>query len=140
MRAAAVSLVVAALGLAANLEAMGKTDEALARYRDIAKTYAHTFAGPIALSSQVPILKAKGQIEEARVVDETIINQYQSSVWAMQAMQELRTLKVSQGATPPGGAKPPLPLPPIAAPPSLPGPAPVPPNPNAPKPGQSAKP
>ena len=51
----------AELAFAANLESMGKADEALARYRQVAKDYAQTFAAPLALFSEVPLLTAKNQ-------------------------------------------------------------------------------
>src|SRR4051794_19930161 len=83
----------AELTIAGNLEAMGKPDEAIARYRQVARNYPKSFAAPLALMAEVPLLKAKNQIDDARQVFETVINQYQGTIWAMQAMQELRTLK-----------------------------------------------
>jgi predicted negative regulator of RcsB-dependent stress response len=124
----------AELAIAANLESMGKTDEALARYRQIAKDYAQTFAAPLALISEVPILKAKNQADAARVVYETIINQYGNSLWAMQAMQELRSMKPAAGA--PQSPSPGVNRPPMGIPPALRAPMALPaaPGPNLPKP------
>ncbi len=118
----------AEMGVAVNLEAMGKTDEALSGYQRVAAKYPDSFSAPLALISQVPLLKAKKQDDAARRVCETIINQYGRSFWAMQAMQELRSLKPSglpQGpgtlpvrpGGPPAGPQPPMMLqrPPIPA-------------------------
>ena len=52
-------LSTAKMAVAANLESMGKMDEALAMYQQIASTYPTSFVAPIALLSQVYILKAK---------------------------------------------------------------------------------
>lgn len=129
----------AGLGIAANLEKMGKTDEALARYRQIAKDEPQSFVAPLALVSQVPLLKTKNQIDEARVAYETVINQYPQSIWAMQAMQDLRTLKAANAPAQDGPGHPPL-SPQMGVPPAaLRGPAAPPsaaPMPNAPRPPQ----
>ena len=49
----------AKLAMAANLESMGKMDEALALYQQIASAYPNTYAAPLAMLSQVYILKAE---------------------------------------------------------------------------------
>lgn len=49
----------ARMAMAANLESMDKSDEALAAYQQIATTYANSFNAPLALLSQVYILKGK---------------------------------------------------------------------------------
>lgn len=105
--------------IAANLEAMGKTDEALSSYQQVAAKYPDSFSAPLALMSQVPLLKAKNQNDAARRVCETVINQYSKSFWAMQAMQELRSLKPSgapQATGAPSGVRPPIMLAPMPAP------------------------
>src|SRR5437773_1122322 len=48
----------ARMAMAANLESMGKSDEALSMYQQIASTYPNSFNAPLALLSQVYILKA----------------------------------------------------------------------------------
>src|SRR5215467_677610 len=63
----------ARLAMAANLESMGKDDEALLIYKEVATKYTDTYNGPLALISQVPILKAKNRIEDARRVCEEIL-------------------------------------------------------------------
>jgi TolA-binding protein len=83
----------AKMAMAANLESMGKIDEALSLYKRIGADYAKTFAAPLALMSQVPLLKARNQNEEARRVCETVLTQYSESYWAGEAMRELRTIK-----------------------------------------------
>ncbi len=85
----------AKMAMAANLESMGKNDEALSMYQQIASTYPNSFNAPLALLSQVYLLKSKIQTEEARRVCETILTRYRESFWAGEAAQELRLLKPS---------------------------------------------
>ncbi len=102
----------AKITMAANLESLKKTDEALSLYQQIAATYPRSFTAPLALISQVPLLKEKNQSEAARRACETIVSQYPDSFWAGEATRELRTLKPAIAATPPptgtATAKPPL--------------------------------
>jgi TolA-binding protein len=125
----------ARMAMAANLESMGKSDEALSMYQQIASTYPNSFNAPLALLSQVYILKAKNRTEDARRICEAILTQHRTSFWAGEAMQELRLLK-------PSG--PPEAAPASAIPPFLSAPAPKPaatiiPKP-APPPAATAKP
>ena len=83
----------ARMAMAANLESMGKTDEALSMYQRIAASYPKSFNAPLALYSQVHLLKAKNQDEAARHVCETILTQYRDSFWASEAARVLRSLK-----------------------------------------------
>jgi predicted negative regulator of RcsB-dependent stress response len=83
----------ARMAMAANLESMGKNDEALSTYQQIAATYPNSFNAPLALLSQVYVLKALNRDEEARRICETILTQYRESFWAGEAMQQLRLLK-----------------------------------------------
>jgi len=117
----------AEMGIASNLEAMGKTDEALSSYQRIAAKYPTSFTAPLALISQVSLLKAKNQPDAARRVCETILTQYRESFWAGEAMRELRSLKPAGGALAPGasGAKPAV-VPPLLRPPMMLPPAPAP--------------
>ena len=85
----------ARMAMAANVESMGKSDEALSMYQQIASTYPNSFNAPLALLSQVFILKAKNRTEEARRICEAILIQHRTSFWAGEAMQELRLLKPS---------------------------------------------
>ncbi len=85
----------ARMAMAANLEALGKRDEALTMYQRLAADKPQAFTAPIAMISTVPLLKEKNQIEEARRVCETILTQYRDSAIAMEATQQLRLLKVS---------------------------------------------
>jgi TolA-binding protein len=85
----------ARMAMAANLESMGKSDEALSMYQQIASTYPNSFNAPLALLSQVYILKAKNRTEDARRICEAILTQHRTSFWAGEAMQELRLLKPS---------------------------------------------
>jgi len=98
---------IARLAMAANLESMGKNDEALSIYQEVAVKYANTYNGPLALISEVPLLKAKNRIEDARRVCEEIVTKYRmpgqqtegtrddrmETVWAGEAMRQLRSLK-----------------------------------------------
>ncbi len=90
----------AKMAMAANLEAMGKNDEALSMYQQIASTYPNSFNAPLALLSQVYLLKSKNQTEGARRVCETILTRYRESFWAGEAAQELRLLKPSASSEP----------------------------------------
>jgi TolA-binding protein len=108
----------ARMAMAANLESMGKSDEALSMYQQIASTYPNSFNAPLALLSQVYILKAKNRTEEARQICEAILTQHRTSFWAGEAMQELRLLKPSG----PSEAAPASKIPPFLA---APGPKPA---------------
>jgi tetratricopeptide (TPR) repeat protein len=117
------------MAIAANLESLGKTDEALVMYQQIASAYPNSFNAPMALLSQVYILKAKGRNDDARRICETVLTQYRTSFWAGEAMQQLRLVKSSsspapapiQAATvPPLLARPPGPAPPPAPAPQAP--------------------
>jgi TolA-binding protein len=97
----------ARLAMAANLESMGKNDEALSIYQQVASKYPNSYQAPLALISQVPLLKAKNRIEDARRVCEEILTKYRmpgqqaeaarddrmETIWAGEAMRQLRSLK-----------------------------------------------
>ena len=146
------------LAMAANLESMGKNDEALAIYQEVAAKYANSYAGPLALISEVPLLKAKNRIEDARRICEEILTKYRmpgtpqsegarddrmETIWAMEAMRHLRSLKppeqpklpTASGAAPPttGNTPPPLLAAPSAAPVAPPAPGRGAPTPKKPK-------
>jgi tetratricopeptide (TPR) repeat protein len=115
----------AEFAIATNLESLGKKDEALAMYRQTAAKYPSSFSAPLALISGVRLLKEKKQINDARLLCETIINQYPTSRWRFAAEEELSSLKPVE---PPVGTPPqtgqgapttsPLPVRPPMAPPS----------------------
>jgi TolA-binding protein len=107
----------ARMAIATNLESMGKTDEALSMYQRIAASYPKSFNAPLALYSQVHLLKAKNQGEEARRVCEAILTQYRESFWASEAARALRSLKP---AGPPRPSATPAIPPFLAAPPPTP--------------------
>ena len=88
----------ARMALAANLESLGKLDEALAAYQRVSAGDAHGFNAPLALLAQAHLLKEKGQIDEARRVCETILTQYRESFAAGEATRQLRLLKVGTPA------------------------------------------
>jgi TolA-binding protein len=91
----------ARLAMAANLEALGKRDEALATYQRLAADDPQGFTAPVAMISQVHILKEKNQVDEARQVCETILTKYRDSLVANEATRQLRLLRP---ATPPEAA------------------------------------
>ena len=105
----------ARLALAGNLEALGKKDEALAAYQRLVADDPKGFAAPVALYSEIHLLKEKKQIDEARRVCETLMTQYRDSRLAPDAAYQLRLLKP---ATPPATAASPsvAPPPPASAP------------------------
>ena len=117
------------MAMAANLESMGKNDEALSIYQQIASIYPNNFNAPLALLSQVYLLKSKNRIEEARRVCETILTRYRESFWAGEAAQELRLFKPTASSQLP----PAQPIPPFLAVPSSTPAAALPPNSTEPK-------
>ena len=97
----------ARMAMAANLQAMGKQDEAFATYQQIVSANAPGFNAPMALIEQVHILQEKGKTEDARHICETIMTQYRDSYAAMEASQLLRTfLKTAKPETPAVAAPP----------------------------------
>ena len=88
----------ARLTIAANLESLGKTDEALASYQRLATDDPQGFVAPLALISQVHLLKDKGKIEDARKACETIQTQYRDSVVANEASRQLALMKPANPA------------------------------------------
>jgi predicted negative regulator of RcsB-dependent stress response len=111
----------ARLAMAGNLEALGKKDDALAAYQSLVAADPHGFTAPVALYSQIHLLKEKKQIEEARRVCETIMTQYRESRLAPDAAYQLRLLKVDNA--PASSPSPTVAPPPPAAAPSAPPPA-----------------
>jgi predicted negative regulator of RcsB-dependent stress response len=126
----------ARLAIAGNLEALGKKDEALAAYQRLVAGDPKGFAAPIALFSEIHLLKEKKQIEEARRVCETIKSQYPESRLVADAEYQLRLLKVDNApvtAAPSPMVAPPPPAAAPSAPPAGPSAA-APPVPKAPEP------
>ena len=110
----------ARLAMAGNLEALGKKDEALAAYQRVVADNPKGFMAPIALYSEIHLLKEKKKIDEARRVCETLMTQYRESRLAPDASYQLRLLKPEN--SPPAPAVTTAPAPPVAAP-SAPPPA-----------------
>jgi len=108
----------ARLAMAGNLEALGKKDEALTTYQRLAASEPRAFTAPVALFSQIHLLKEKKQIEEARRVCETILTQYRESRFAPEATYQLRLLKSSDTPAPPPTTSAPPPPAVNVAPPS----------------------
>jgi TolA-binding protein len=93
-------ITTARMAVAANLESMGRNDEALAMYQQVATSYPKSFNAPLALISRTHLLKARNRTEEARQMCEVILTQYRDSFWAREAAQELRSLQPSMAITP----------------------------------------
>src|SRR5437870_6991731 len=133
-------VTTARVAMAANLEAMGKSDEALALYQRTAASYPNSFNAPLALLSQVHLLRIKNKVEEARMVCEKILTDYRDSYWANEAARQLRVLKPPPSVAKPAPAAtiPQLlaqPSPPAGAPaPNAPAAPPAPPTPERTKP------
>lgn len=87
-------VTTAKMAMAANSESLAKPDEAIELYKRIAADYPRNFNAPLALLAQVPVLKQKGQVDQARQVCETVLTQYRESEAANEASRYLRTLKV----------------------------------------------
>src|ERR1051326_921529 len=111
----------ARLALAGNLEALGKKDEALAADQRLVADDPKGFTAPVALYSEIHLLKEKKQIDEARRVCETIMTQYRESRLAPDAAYQLRLLKPENPPTPAPSVS--VAPPPPAAVPSAPPPA-----------------
>ena len=102
-------VTTAKMATGANLESLNKPDEALETYRRIAADYPKSFNAPLAMLAQVPLLKAKGQVDQARQVCETVLTQFRDSTAAQIASQYLRSLKpATQQVAGPVGATPPV--------------------------------
>ncbi|MGI8819361.1 MAG: YfgM family protein [Chthoniobacterales bacterium] len=125
-------LTTAKMAMGANLESLGQPDNALEMYRRIAADSPQSYTAPLALLAEVPILKQKGQIDEARKVCETVLTQYRESVASGAATSYLRTLKPATPPAPP--ANPPAPAAPGNAPAATPAVAASPSAPAAPTP------
>ena len=109
------------MAMAANLESMDKTDEALSMYQ-VAAGFPKSYIAPFALLAQVELLKAKGRMDEARRVCENIMTQYRESMVAELARQKLRLLGPSapaQSGTRSAIAPGPMPPPMLARPPAV---------------------
>ena len=96
----------ARMAMAANLESLGKRDEALAAYQRLAADDPQGFSAPVAMISQVHIFKEKNQLAEARQVCETILTKYRDSLVANEATRQLRLLKPPAPPEPPAAQTP----------------------------------
>lgn len=110
----------ARLAIAGNLEAMGNNDEALVAYQRLVAADPRGFTAPIALYSQIHLLKEKKQILEARKVCEILMTEYRESRLAPDAQYQLRLLKLPDAPAPASSpaASVSAPPPPAAAPPA----------------------
>lgn len=83
----------ARLTMAANMESMGRSDDALALYQRLSTEDPDSFVAPTAMMAQVPLLKAKNQQEEVRRVLETVLTKYRDRLYTGEAQAKLRFLK-----------------------------------------------
>lgn len=102
-------VATAKMMIGANLESLGKTNEALEHYRRLAADHPRDFNAPLAMLAQIRLLKAKGNQDEARKVCETILTQYRESYASAEATQQLRQLKPAETPAPPAAAGAPAP-------------------------------
>jgi TolA-binding protein len=86
----------ARITIAANLESLGKVDEALSAYQRLATDDPQGYAAPLAMIAQVRILRQKNQLDEARKVCESILTQYRESSVATEAQRQLNMMKAKE--------------------------------------------
>ena len=82
--------------LATNLEAQGKSAEAIAEYDKVSTSYGKTFSTPVALMASARLLRMSGskeQKEKATQIYEKIIAEYPDNLVAQQAAQEIKQIK-----------------------------------------------
>ena len=82
--------------LATNLEAQGKSSEALAEYDKVSTSYGKTFSTPVALMASARLLRlggSKEQKEKATQIYEKVIAEYPDNLASQQAAQEMKQLK-----------------------------------------------
>lgn len=81
-------------GLAANLEAEGKADEALAIYRSVSAKFGRSFSAPLALLQTARIHRAAGRVADAKQAYEALQSQFPRSLFAAEALSENQKLVV----------------------------------------------
>lgn len=81
------------LSLAADLEAEGKTQEAIAEYQNIVSRFADRYSAPVAQMARANLLRSQGNIEEARRAYENVQAQFPESYFSRQALEEMKLLK-----------------------------------------------
>jgi TolA-binding protein len=91
----------ARVAMGANFESLGKNDEALSIYQQVANNSAQSYEAPYAMICQVRLLKAKNQNDAARQLCEKILTDHSDSRWAGEAMRDLRELTPKEPAAPP---------------------------------------
>jgi tetratricopeptide (TPR) repeat protein len=96
------------LGLAQNAEAEKNLDKALQYYTQVATQFGNSYAGPIALFHQGRITEAKGQLQAARAILESVVQRYPDSFAAALAGHEAARLaeKLASKLGNPGDTKP----------------------------------
>jgi len=87
------------LGIAQTLDAQGKTDDAIAKYQEVAAKYPDSYTAPIALLAQAAILRHQGKNDDARRVYENFVTQFPDSVFAQEAQAEMRMIRSTGAAT-----------------------------------------
>lgn len=79
--------------LASTYELQGKVDEAIDAYQQAATKFPSAYTTPLAMNSQARLLAQKGKKEEAQRLYQDVAARYPESVFAREAMRELRFLK-----------------------------------------------
>ncbi len=91
--------MTARMAIAANLESLGKTDEALTLYQQIGAVPGN-FNAPYAMIAQARILQARGKSDETKRILETIMTQHRESYASLEAAQMIRSLKPAASPSP----------------------------------------
>jgi len=81
------------VSLATTYELQGKLDEALSTYQEAAVKYPEAYSTPLAMNSQARILTQQGKKEDAKRIYQDVVARYPQSLFAHEAMRELRFLK-----------------------------------------------
>ena len=100
----------AAYGVAASLDALGKTNDALAQYADVANRYPTQGVASLAKISQGRIHEAAGRNDQALRIYEELSRNVASDIWAQEAQsrrQDLLTRHPELAKTLPAVATPP---------------------------------
>jgi TolA-binding protein len=81
------------LSIASDLEAEGKTSEAIDGYQQIISRFDNCYSAPVAQMARANLLRSQGNVEEARRAYENVQAQFPESYFSQEAMQETRLLR-----------------------------------------------
>lgn len=99
-------LVTGYMGLAANAELENHPDKALDDYKVVATQFSSSYMAPMALFQQARLTEAKGQLQEAQQLFESIVRRYPQSTFSAEAGHRAGRLadKISREAPQPSPA------------------------------------